>query len=193
MVPLGTIVSLTPVTGPALIQLYNLYPAATIIGTPGAGLQFRRRVEPDVGDCHTRPGPRRRFRLDRDVVSGGSRRPAGLLRVRTGDPAGLSGACRPIRELVRAVVRHPGGTVGAAGTGADPLGAGGRQQHLHPDRPDAADRARRQERDPDRRGGPRAPPPGQGHRCRGDRGVARALPADPDDLVRIYPWRRAAW
>jgi hydrophobic/amphiphilic exporter-1 (mainly G- bacteria), HAE1 family len=37
MVPLGTIVSLTPVTGPALIQLYNLYPSATIIGTQAPG------------------------------------------------------------------------------------------------------------------------------------------------------------
>ncbi|HVZ09175.1 efflux RND transporter permease subunit [Rhodopila sp.] len=37
MVPLGTIVSLRPVTGPALIQLYNLYPSATIIGSQAQG------------------------------------------------------------------------------------------------------------------------------------------------------------
>lgn len=37
MVPLGTIVTVTPTTGPALVQLYNLYPTATIIGSPAAG------------------------------------------------------------------------------------------------------------------------------------------------------------
>ena len=37
MVPLGTVVSITPSTGPAVVQLYNLYPSATIIGSPAAG------------------------------------------------------------------------------------------------------------------------------------------------------------
>jgi HAE1 family hydrophobic/amphiphilic exporter-1 len=37
MVPLGTIVTITPDTGPALMQLYNLYPSATIIGQPAPG------------------------------------------------------------------------------------------------------------------------------------------------------------
>ena len=37
MVPLGTVVDIKPDTGPALIQLYNLYPSATIIGSPAPG------------------------------------------------------------------------------------------------------------------------------------------------------------
>jgi HAE1 family hydrophobic/amphiphilic exporter-1 len=37
MVPLGTVVDITPTTGPALVQLYNLYPSATIIGSPAPG------------------------------------------------------------------------------------------------------------------------------------------------------------
>jgi HAE1 family hydrophobic/amphiphilic exporter-1 len=37
MIPLGTLVSIKPVTGPALISLYNLYPSATIIGIPARG------------------------------------------------------------------------------------------------------------------------------------------------------------
>ena len=37
MVPLGTVVTVTPITGPALVQLYNLYPSATIIGSPAPG------------------------------------------------------------------------------------------------------------------------------------------------------------
>jgi hydrophobic/amphiphilic exporter-1 (mainly G- bacteria), HAE1 family len=37
MVPLGTVVTITPDTGPAVVQLYNLYPSATIIGSPAPG------------------------------------------------------------------------------------------------------------------------------------------------------------
>jgi len=37
MVPLGALAQLRPTTGPALITLYNLYPAATIVGAPAAG------------------------------------------------------------------------------------------------------------------------------------------------------------
>ncbi|MGE0224770.1 MAG: efflux RND transporter permease subunit, partial [Acetobacteraceae bacterium] len=37
MVPLGTLVKITPAVGPSLIQLYNLYPSATILGSPAPG------------------------------------------------------------------------------------------------------------------------------------------------------------
>ena len=37
MVPLGTVVDVKPDTGPALVQLYNLYPSATIVGSPAPG------------------------------------------------------------------------------------------------------------------------------------------------------------
>jgi HAE1 family hydrophobic/amphiphilic exporter-1 len=37
MVPLGALVTLRPRVGPALVTLYNLYPAATVIGLPAAG------------------------------------------------------------------------------------------------------------------------------------------------------------
>ena len=37
MIPLGTLVTITPVTGPALISLYNLYPSATVIAMPARG------------------------------------------------------------------------------------------------------------------------------------------------------------
>ncbi len=37
MVPLGTLTEIRQTTGPALITLYNLYPAATIIGAPAPG------------------------------------------------------------------------------------------------------------------------------------------------------------
>jgi HAE1 family hydrophobic/amphiphilic exporter-1 len=37
MIPLGTLVKLTPTVGPSLISLFNLYPSATIIGIPAEG------------------------------------------------------------------------------------------------------------------------------------------------------------
>src|SRR5262245_12568171 len=37
MRPLGTLVTITPETGPSLINLYNLYPAASVIGLPARG------------------------------------------------------------------------------------------------------------------------------------------------------------
>lgn len=37
MVPLGSLAEITPTTGPSLISLYNLYPAAQIIGTQAQG------------------------------------------------------------------------------------------------------------------------------------------------------------
>ncbi|HMK81960.1 MAG TPA: efflux RND transporter permease subunit, partial [Xanthobacteraceae bacterium] len=38
IVPLGTLASIVPVTGPPLISLYNLYPASTVIGIPVQGV-----------------------------------------------------------------------------------------------------------------------------------------------------------
>jgi HAE1 family hydrophobic/amphiphilic exporter-1 len=37
MIPLGTVAKITPAVGPSLISLYNLYPAATVIGLPATG------------------------------------------------------------------------------------------------------------------------------------------------------------
>ncbi|MCQ9156861.1 efflux RND transporter permease subunit [Acidomonas methanolica] len=37
MVPLGSLVQVAPLTGPSLVTLYNLYPSATLIGSPGKG------------------------------------------------------------------------------------------------------------------------------------------------------------
>jgi len=37
MIPLGTVLTITPIVGPSLISLYNLYPSATIVGIPAKG------------------------------------------------------------------------------------------------------------------------------------------------------------
>jgi HAE1 family hydrophobic/amphiphilic exporter-1 len=45
MVPLGTLVKITPVSGPALISLYNLYPSATIVGIPARGYSTGQNMQ----------------------------------------------------------------------------------------------------------------------------------------------------
>jgi len=45
MVPLGTLLETKPVHGPALIGLYNLYPAATISGVPAQGFSSGEVIE----------------------------------------------------------------------------------------------------------------------------------------------------
>ena len=42
MIPLGTLVTVTPTVGPSLISLYNLYPSASVIAT-ARGRRFDRR------------------------------------------------------------------------------------------------------------------------------------------------------
>lgn len=37
MIPLGTVMKLTPIVGPSLISLYNLYPSASVVGIPAKG------------------------------------------------------------------------------------------------------------------------------------------------------------
>ncbi len=37
MIPLGTVLTITPSVGPSLISLYNLYPSASLVGVPAAG------------------------------------------------------------------------------------------------------------------------------------------------------------
>ena len=186
-------VKIEPIVGPPLISLYNLYPSSSVIGLPAAGFSFRRGDPSDGAERGGDAAARHRHRMDRDVVPGEDRRQSDVFRVRDGDAAGLSGARRPIRELVRAARGHSLGAAGADRAGAGARNAAHRQQSLHPDRHHSADRAVGQERHSDRRSGARAPRQRRqadlrsGGRCR-----ARALSADPDDVVCLHSRRRAA-
>src|SRR5580704_7393527 len=162
-------------------------------GIAGRGLQLRRGDRPDGPDRQPDPAAGHRLRMDRDVLPGERRRQPAALCLRAGHPAGLSLPGRPVRKLDRAARRDPRRAAGADRPGDRAGQHWPRQQPLHPDRPDAADRARRQERHPDRRGGARRPQGrGQADRRGRRRGRPHALPADPDDLVRLHPGRGAA-
>jgi HAE1 family hydrophobic/amphiphilic exporter-1 len=58
MVPLGTLVRVREVVGPSLISLYNLYPTATIVGTPGQGFSSGEAMDVlgNVADQTLPPG-----------------------------------------------------------------------------------------------------------------------------------------
>ena len=120
MIPLGTLVKLTPRVGPSLISLYNLRPSATIIGLPATGVLVRRGAEADGGDRPAHAAARHRLRMELDVLSGEDRRSSDVHRVRPGAAAGLSGARRAIRELVCPDLGHSRGAavVHRAGRGA---------------------------------------------------------------------------
>ena len=85
----------------------------------------------------------------------------------------------------------PLGLLGAVGGGVAPRHG---QQHLHADRHRADHRAGEQERDPDRRVRPRpARPQGKSDPRGGGRSGPAAVPADPDDVVRVHPRRACRW
>jgi HAE1 family hydrophobic/amphiphilic exporter-1 len=45
MIPLGTLINVTPAVGPALISLYNLYPSATLIALPVRGVSTGQTMQ----------------------------------------------------------------------------------------------------------------------------------------------------
>jgi hydrophobic/amphiphilic exporter-1 (mainly G- bacteria), HAE1 family len=45
MIPLGTVMKLTPIVGPSLISLYNLYPSASVVGIPAKGFSSGDAIE----------------------------------------------------------------------------------------------------------------------------------------------------
>ena len=90
MVPLGALVRIEPTTGPALIGLYNLYPAATIVGAPAQGFSSGEAISlmEETADKVLPRGTG--YRVDRHVVSGKGGGWADLPRVRPRAAAGLS-------------------------------------------------------------------------------------------------------
>jgi len=58
MIPLGTVLTITPSVGPSLISLYNLYPSASIVGVPAAGFSSGDAISlmEEVADDTLPPG-----------------------------------------------------------------------------------------------------------------------------------------
>ena len=96
MVPLGALVTVNFDAGPSLVTLYNLYPAATVVGGPAPGFQLRPGHGSDGAGGGQYRARRHGLRMDGHVLSGKDRRPSDLLRLRARLAAGLSLPRRPV-------------------------------------------------------------------------------------------------
>ncbi|MGY4326016.1 hydrophobe/amphiphile efflux-1 (HAE1) family protein [Bradyrhizobium sp. LB7.2] len=58
MIPIGTVATITPATGPSLISLYNLYPSSTVIGLPAQGYSSGQSLKlmEEIADKTLPPG-----------------------------------------------------------------------------------------------------------------------------------------
>ena len=156
MVPLcSSLVTLAPIAGPSIVTLYNLYPSATVLGSPGRASARARRWPP------WRRPPGRSFpttwarQLDHDVLPGKDLRATFSM---SGSPCRCSWStwCSP-GSTRAGCCRSPSSRRCRSRSSAPHRALTGRrgQQPLRADRPYAADRPVGQERHPDRRGGPR--------------------------------------
>ena len=151
LVPLGTLVEIHDVTGPALVQRYNMYVSVPLQGNAAPGVSTGAGARADGG-------ARRRDRCRRAPPSNGPNSPCrnadrqhGDLHLRPVGAVRLPGARRAIRKLDPAL-RHRADRAARRARRADRRQpARPRQQHPGPDRPHRADRPRGQERHPDRR------------------------------------------
>jgi multidrug efflux pump subunit AcrB len=178
---------------PVADHLYNLYPAATIVGSPAPGFSSGQALglmdqicQPDAAARHRLANGRRcRIRKKRSATRSITVRPAVLLVYLV-----LAGQYESWLAPISVVLAVPLALLGPVAT-LHALRLC--QQPLYPDRPDAADRARREERHPDRRGGARATPAANGSRSSRRRCWPPApVPADPDDVLRLHSRRAAA-
>ncbi len=102
MIPLGTVLEITPSVGPSLISLYNLYPSASIIGVQAAGFSSGDAIKlmEEIAADTLPPGTG----SDWTALSypGEARRQPDVPGLRAGAAAGLSGARGPVRKLAGA-------------------------------------------------------------------------------------------
>ena len=191
MVPLGSVATFRDISGPYRVPRYNLYPAAEVQGSaaPGTSTGTALAKMEDLADAAV--ARRLRLRMDRARAAGeaGWRWPAGVRRLGGVRVPSARGA---VRKLAPAAGGDPDRTDVSAGRGQRAAAARHGCQHPRPDRLRRAGRARRQERDPDRR----VRAAGRGARARPlrgrDRGRTNQAAPDPDDLVRVHSRRGAA-
>ncbi len=193
MIPLGTMVKITPSVGPSLLSLYNLYPSSTVVGLPASGFSSgeamtlmeqiaTKLLPPGAGYEWTAMSYQEKLVGNQIYYIFAL---AMLLVYLV-----LAGQYESWFMPVAVLLAVPLSLVGPV---AALKGLGHRQQSLYADRPRAAHCALSQECHPDRGGGARAArvrrqaDPGG---CAG--GGARPLPSHPDDFVCLHPQRGAA-
>ena len=193
MIPIGALAQLKPARGAAIISLYNLYPSAAIVGSPAPGFSSGESLSlmDEIAAAALPPGTTYEWTAmsyqetivgDQIVYVFG----LAILLVYLCLAGQYESWIAPLGVILAVPLALSGPAIALAARRPA-------QQPLHPDRPDAADRARRQERHPDRRGGARGPHGrGQADRRGGGRGGRHPVAPDPDDVVRLHPRRDAA-
>ncbi len=96
MIPLGTVLKITPSVGPSLISLYNLYPAASIVGVQAAGFSSGDAIKLMEEVAADRLPPGDQLGMDSALPAGKAGRRPDVYRLRAGAAAGLPGAGRPV-------------------------------------------------------------------------------------------------
>ena len=131
MVPLGSLATVKPITGPLILNRYNMYPAATIQGATSAELSSRQGIDLMVEMAKEELPQVDGVRMDRHVVprTAGRQHGHGHLRLRRAH--GLSGAGGPVRKLVAAAGRHSRGAALSAVRHRRRAPGGHGHQHLH--------------------------------------------------------------
>ena len=149
MVPLSTLVTVRPITGPDTIAHYNLYRSAEIAGDTAPGASSGQAIAA-MEDLARRLPPGMAYEwtgLAYQEIEAG--KPRGV-RVRAVRAVRLPGAGRPVRELARAPGGDPGRAARRARRAERAVARRARQRRLRADRPGPAHRSGQQERDPDR-------------------------------------------
>ena len=109
MIPLGTLLKITPSVGAVADQPVQSLSVGHHHRRAGDRLLVGRCHDADGADHQAIDAARHGLRVERAVVSGEARRQPDVLRVRIRLAAGLPRAGRSIRELVRAGFDHPRG------------------------------------------------------------------------------------
>ena len=191
MIPLSTLVTITPQGGTELTNRFNLLRSVEFNGVPGCRLRLRAGADRARRGVQGIDAAGDGLHLLVDVLPGEDRA-AGRAHAGRGDRAGLPAAGGDVRELAAAL----GGAARVAARGARGLlrrlAHGLRQQRLRAGRQHHADRPGRQERHPHRRIREGEARGGHGREGSGARIGSPALPPDPDDGLRVHPRRRAA-
>ncbi len=186
MVPVATLAEVESKTGPQVVSRYNLFRSADISGGPAPGFSSGQAIAAHGTDRRGDAAGRFRLRVDQHVLSGDQGRRPGADHLWPGPVVCLPVPGGPVRELVDSVRGAAGGT----GRRVRGLGDGRRRwagrESLYPDWPGDADRARGQERHPDRRVRQRtARERGLEHLRRRGQGRATALPRGDDDRAVV--------
>ena len=192
MVPIGALADVREVNGPFILTRYNMYPAAAINGNAGPGVSSRQAIDlmQDLADRELLPGMHYEWTemAFQELQAGNTAMWIFTLAV----VMVFLVLGRPIRKLVAAAGRDPGGADVPAerDRGGDDRPVG--RQHLHADRLRGPGRAGQQERDSDRGVRQAAAAGGDGPPRGGDGGLPPAAAADRDDLAGLHPRRGSA-